>query len=53
VGIDFTSKYIEKENTLLMLNITDTAGQEKYQAMAPNFFRSAIGALLVFDVTDR
>ena len=30
----------------------DTAGQERYKnSMSPIFFRNAIGALLVFDVT--
>jgi len=31
----------------------DTAGQERFKSMAPIFFKSAVGALLVFDVTDQ
>lgn len=31
----------------------DTLGQEKYKALAPLFFRKAVGALLVYDCTSR
>ena len=33
------------------MNIWDTAGEEKYHALAPNYYRDANGALLVFDLT--
>ena len=32
--------------------IWDTAGQEKYHALARNYYQGASGALLVYDVTD-
>ena len=32
--------------------IWDTAGQEKYHALAKNYYQGAAGALLVYDVTD-
>lgn len=35
-----------------MLNIWDTAGQEKYHALAKNYYQGASGAILVYDVTD-
>jgi Ras-related protein Rab-5C len=38
-------------NRLVELHISDTAGQEKYQSLVPNFYRNAQGALIVFDVT--
>lgn len=34
-----------------MLNVWDTAGEEKYHALAPNYYRDANGALLIFDIT--
>ena len=36
----------------MKLNIMDTAGQERFDAISNIFYRNAIGALLVFDVTD-
>ncbi|CAF5037132.1 unnamed protein product, partial [Rotaria socialis] len=30
----------------------DTAGQERFQALGPLYYRDANGALLVFDITD-
>ncbi len=31
----------------------DTAGQERYAALGPIYYRDANGALLVYDITDR
>lgn len=39
------------QDTWIQLNIWDTLGQEKYQALSPIFFRKAIGVFLVFDCT--
>ena len=36
----------------MKLVIWDTAGQEKYHALAKNYYQGASGALLVYDVTD-
>lgn len=30
----------------------DTAGSEKYRAMTTNHYRNAVGALLVYDITN-
>ena len=29
----------------------DTAGQEKYNAVAPVYYRDAVGAIIVYDIT--
>eukprot|EP00340_Litonotus_pictus_P002358 CAMPEP_0170516904 /NCGR_PEP_ID=MMETSP0209-20121228/3029_1 /TAXON_ID=665100 ORGANISM="Litonotus pictus, Strain P1" /NCGR_SAMPLE_ID=MMETSP0209 /ASSEMBLY_ACC=CAM_ASM_000301 /LENGTH=158 /DNA_ID=CAMNT_0010801997 /DNA_START=158 /DNA_END=630 /DNA_ORIENTATION=+ len=42
---------MEIENKKVLLNVWDTAGEEKYHALAPNYYRDANGALLVFDLT--
>ena len=34
------------------LHIWDTLGQEKFMSLAPLFFRRAVGAFLVFDLTE-
>jgi len=33
--------------------IWDTAGQERYRAITKAYYRGAVGALLVYDITDR
>lgn len=38
---------------LVQLAIWDTAGQERFHALAPLYYRSAVGAMVVYDVTDR
>lgn len=53
VGSAFFSKQLQSQrhNTSARVEVWDTAGQEKYRAMAPMYFRNAAGALLVFDQT--
>ena len=46
-------KQIEVNNKLYNLNVWDTAGEEKYHALAPIFFRGSNGAIIIFDVTNR
>ena len=38
---------------MAQLHIWDTLGQEKFKSLSPIFFRRAIGAFLVYDVTDK
>jgi small GTP-binding protein len=35
------------------LQIWDTAGSEKYRALGPLYYRSAVGAIVVYDITSR
>ena len=46
-------KIIVLNGLMFNLNIWDTAGEEKYHAMAPIFYRGAQGAVVIFDVTNR
>ena len=52
-----TANFLQKElfidGTMIRLNIWDTAGQERYRALAPNYYRQAKGAVIVYDITDR
>lgn len=41
------------DNKLVKAQIWDTAGQERYRSIASSYYRGAVGALLVYDVTDR
>ena len=53
VGSAFFSKQLHssKHQVQARVEVWDTAGQEKYRAMAPMYFRNAAGALLVFDLS--
>lgn len=33
------------------MQLWDTAGQERYRALTKGYYRGALGALIVFDVT--
>ena len=35
------------------IQIWDTAGQEKFRSLGPLYYRSAVGAVVVYDVTNR
>ena len=53
VNTNTYQKVIQINNLMFNLNIWDTAGEEKYHAMAPIFYRGAHGAVVIFDVTNR
>ncbi|KAJ3433925.1 ras-related protein rab-5c [Anaeramoeba flamelloides] len=52
VGASFLTKELSIENLKYKLQIWDTAGQERYSSMAPMYYRSASGAIIVYDITD-
>ena len=53
-GSSFFSKKLDlNNNKKVKLQIWDTAGQEKYRALAKIFYQSAAAAILVYDVTLR
>ncbi|KAJ3445157.1 ras-related protein rab-2-a [Anaeramoeba flamelloides] len=53
VGIEFGSQMIEINNTLIQIQIWDTAGQETFRSITRNYYREAAGAILVYDITRR
>ena len=53
IGLDFYRQVVTVDELELNLKFWDTAGQEKYHAIANNFFQKAHGVLLVYDVTSR
>jgi Ras-related protein Rab-11A/Rab family protein len=44
---------IQIEGKTVKAQIWDTAGQERYRAITSAYYRGAVGALLVFDITKR
>lgn len=53
VGVDFKSKIISYKNKKVKVLLVDTSGQDRFRNIANNYYRSADGILLVFDVSKR
>jgi len=53
VGADFLSTKITNDDTTYSLQIWDTAGQEKFQAIGSAFYRGSDCCIVVFDVSNR
>uniref|UniRef100_A0A7N6BLF7 Ras-related protein Rab n=1 Tax=Anabas testudineus TaxID=64144 RepID=A0A7N6BLF7_ANATE len=52
IGVDFALKVLQWDNdTVIRLQLWDIAGQERYGNMTRVYYREAVGALVVFDVT--
>ena len=53
IGIDFKTKYIKMGDSSVKVLIWDTAGQEKFQNIAKQYYKGANGVLLIYDITRR
>ncbi|XP_060528356.1 ras-related protein Rab-37-like isoform X2 [Cylas formicarius] len=53
VGIGFTTKVVEVEQTKVKLQIWDTAGQERFRSVTHAYYRDAHALLLLYDVTNK
>ena len=51
IGVDFALKVIPQKDKHITLQIWDIAGQERYGHMTRVYFQSAVGALVVCDIT--
>jgi small GTP-binding protein len=51
IGVEFGAKTIEIDQKLVKIQIWDTAGQEAFQAITRTYYKGAVGALLVYDIT--
>ena len=51
IGVDFFSKTIRYKTRLIKLQIWDSAGQEKFRSLIPNYIRGSSLIFLIFDVT--
>uniref|UniRef100_A0A0D9ZXN9 Ras-related protein Rab-21 n=1 Tax=Oryza glumipatula TaxID=40148 RepID=A0A0D9ZXN9_9ORYZ len=52
VQASYLTKRLVVEGVPITLSIWDTAGQEKFHALGPIYYRDADAALLVYDITD-
>ena len=51
IGVEFATKALTQNGKNIKVQIWDTAGQERYRSMASAYYRGAMGALLVYDIT--
>ncbi|XP_059302464.1 ras-related protein Rab-2-A-like [Lycium ferocissimum] len=53
VGSGYGSRMIAIDDKPIKLQLWDTAGTEQFRAITRSYYRGAVGALLVYDVTQR
>lgn len=51
IGVEFATRSINVDGKTIKAQIWDTAGQERYRAITSAYYRGAVGALLVYDIT--
>jgi len=53
IGVEFAVKSVPVESKIIKAQIWDTAGQERYRAITSAYYRSAVGAMLVYDISKK
>ncbi|KAG7619050.1 Ras-related protein RABA4b [Arabidopsis thaliana] len=53
IGVEFQTRTLSIEQKSIKAQIWDTAGQERYRAVTSAYYRGAVGAMLVYDMTKR
>ena len=49
--MEFATRSIQVDSKTIKAQIWDTAGQERYRAITSAYYRGAVGALLVYDIS--
>ena len=53
VGVDFGTRIVDCGGKRIKLQIWDTAGQERFRSVTQSYCKGAMGALVIYDVTNR
>ncbi|EPS65006.1 hypothetical protein M569_09770 [Genlisea aurea] len=53
IGVEFQTRTMVIQHKTVKAQIWDTAGQERYRAVTSAYYRGAVGAMLVYDITKR
>ncbi|KAJ7061758.1 GTP-binding protein ypt3 [Mycena amicta] len=51
IGVEFATRSIEVDGKIVKGQIWDTAGQERFRALTSAYYRGAVGALIVYDIS--
>ncbi|XP_068442535.1 ras-related protein Rab-19-like [Clinocottus analis] len=51
IGVDFTVRTVDIEGKRVKMQVWDTAGQERFRTITQSYYRSAHGAIIVYDIT--
>lgn len=51
IGVEFQTRTLTIDHKTVKAQIWDTAGQERYRAVTSAYYRGAVGAMLVYDIT--
>ncbi|MFX1312784.1 MAG: GTP-binding protein [Promethearchaeota archaeon] len=53
IGVDFETKKVMVDDTEILLNIWDFAGEKKFRLLFPSYVSGASGALMLYDVSNK
>lgn len=53
IGIDSKTKIVDIDSKRVKARVWDTAGQERFRTISTQYFKSAQGAVLTYDITSR
>lgn len=53
IGVEFQTQKLDIDGKAVKAQIWDTAGQERFRAVTSAYYRGAVGALLVYDISRR
>ncbi|KAI4334790.1 hypothetical protein L6164_013500 [Bauhinia variegata] len=53
IGVEFQTQSMEIDGREVRAQIWDTAGQERFRAVTSAYYRGAVGALIVYDISRR
>lgn len=51
IGVEFSTRTVQLDSYTIKAQIWDTAGLERYRAITSAYYRGAVGALLVYDIS--
>ncbi|OON22562.1 Ras family protein [Opisthorchis viverrini] len=52
VGVDVNTKFVECDSVIVILQLWDTAGLERFRGLTRQYYRRADAVILVYDVTN-